>query len=753
MSIAAQPFNTPPLDPWCAVHAIDIRDHITILFESRRLIASTTLFALICAITYLWVATPIYQADAVIQVEEKAGPSSEIEALSSFLVSEANTPAEIEILKTRKILSTVVEQLSLATVATPHYFPLVGAAIARHQQDLKPNTSSEPPVAIKLLRLLGNGYAWSTERISVSRLSVPPDLIGKPLTFVAGDDGQYDLFDEEAQHILRGRVGQAAEVETGAFSGTELYVGELLAQPGTRFKLLKLHNISAIKELKDKLTISEQGRQTGIIVVRLEGADPNQVADTVNAVVDNYVRQHVERRSEEASKMLAFLDSQLPDLKGKADSTEQALQEHRAKTGSIDLTLEAQQILNKAADVEKGISELKLQEPELQRKFTSNHPARKALEQQLTQLYALRNSLEQELKDLPGTEWETLKLARDAKVANELYTMLLNEAQELRIAKAGTVGNVRILDRAFVPMKPVKPRKMLSLVLVPLLGIIVGTILAFLRRGFTKATDDPDQLERQLGLPVYVSIPHSELAAKQEKSRRHGQPLQLISLSDKKDYTLESLRSLRTSLQFSSMSASNNLVCVSGPSPQVGKSFVCANLATLLGESGKRILLIDADMRKGYLHNYFAIDRADGLSDVLRGRIDIKTALRKTQIEKLDFLPNGIPPSNPAELLLSERFAEMLEDVSAGYDTVVIDTPPLLAVTDPAIVAKHAGTNLIVLRSGTHPLKEIEQSLKRIRQIGGVPSGFIFNDVPHQPRVYGRNKLSLNSYYYQYDYR
>jgi tyrosine-protein kinase Etk/Wzc len=753
MSIATQALNTAHHETYHAEHSIDLREHVRFILESRALIASAAIFALTSTIFFLWTASPIFQADAVIQVEEKATPTGEIEELSAFLVGETQTPAEIEILKTRKVLSSVVRQLNLDTIATPIYFPVVGAAISRHLQNKRATFTGDQSTVGKVLRSLGSRYAWGGEHIDISYLYVPINLVGKPLTLVVGNHGQYSLFDDENRHILSGRAGQRADVKEGLFHGTKLYIRELLAPPGVRIRLSKLHRINAIKKLKDELTITELGSQTGIITIRLEGSDPPRLADTVNAIADNYLRQHIDRRSEEASKMLDFLDIQLPELKMNADSTEKALQEHRAKSGSIDLTLEAEQILNKVTDVEKRMSELKLQEPQLERKFTYNHPARKTLEQQLSQLYSLRKSLDKELRALPGTEWETLKLARDAKVANELYVMLLNEAQQLRVAKAGTLGNVRILDRAFVPLEPIKPRKAASLIIALLIGILGGAIIALMRRTLYGTIDDPDQLERALGLPVYVSIPHSELAVKQEKARQRGQPMQLMYLNDKRDYALESLRSLRTSLQFASMTATNNIISVTGPSPQVGKSFICANLAAILGESGKRILLIDADMRRGYLHKYFATERPNGLSEVLSSALDLNIAIRKTQLEKLDFLPNGTFPSNPAELLLSDRFGEMLAYLSERYDVILLDTPPLLAVTDPAIVAKHAGTNLIVLRSGAHALKEIEQALKRIKQIGVVPSGFIINDLPHRPRVYGRDKLSLNNYYYQYDYR
>lgn len=753
MSSLAETINTPQQHPGVSEEYIDLREYIITLYESRRLIAITTLITLLGALAYLWVATPVYKADAVVQVEEKNPEMGELEGLSTFLVGQAQTPAEVEILKTRAVLSGVVQQLNLDTVASPHYFPIIGAAIARKQQEQEAGSSSDNSFLSVLLGVFGRSYAWQGEHIRIGHLAVPDHMLQKSLKLVVTTPNTYELFDENGQFIMAGRVGQSAKVAEGSLSGTELHVTELTAKPGTHFDLQKFHQVIALEKLRESLRIAERGRQTGILVIELEGTDPNRIADTVNAVAASYLRQHVERRSQEASKMLEFLDSQLPYLKTRADTAEHALQEHRAKTGSIDLTLEAEQILNKSTDVEKQISELKLQEPEVQRKFTSNHPARKALEQQLKQLYAMRVSLEKELKALPGPELEALKLARDAKVANELYVMLLNEAQELRVAKAGTLGNVHILDWAIVPIEPVKPKKGLTTAMGLALGLLTGILLAFLRASLTKTVDDPDQVERQTGLTVYISVPHSDAQERIAKRRQKNAQLQLLCVKHKHDYALESLRSLRTSLQIAVAKSRNNIICISGPSPQVGKSFVCANLAQIFSEANKRTLLIDADMRKGYLHQYFSVDRTNGLSRVISKDIDLEFALHETGHDHLDFLSSGSVPYNPSELLLSTKFSELLAEVSRCYDTVIIDTPPVLAVTDAAIIASHAGTNLLVLRSGTHSMKEIERTLKRFMQNGIVANGFIFNDVSTRARIYSYGKYFKYGEHYQYDYR
>ncbi len=252
-------------------------------------------------------------------------------------------------------------------------------------------------------------------------------------------------------------------------------------------------------------------------------------------------------------------------------------------------------------------------------------------------------------------------------------------------------------------------------------------------------------------MSVYATIPHSNKQAELEglaRRKKLGEGNEaLLALVDKDDLALESLRSLRTSLQFASLDAANNIVSFCGPSPGIGKSFVSANLAAILADGGKRILLIDADMRKGHLHEYFGMKRGGGLSGLISGNIPLDQAIHRTSHEHLDLVPSGIIPPNPSELLMHERFHNVLHELAERYDLVIIDTPPILAVTDAIIIAKLCGLNFIILKSGTHPMPEIQQAVKRYSQNNIRPNGFIFNDVPLQHRGYGYR------YSYNYSYK
>jgi tyrosine-protein kinase Etk/Wzc len=322
--------------------------------------------------------------------------------------------------------------------------------------------------------------------------------------------------------------------------------------------------------------------------------------------------------------------------------------------------------------------------------------------------------------------------------------------------RAGTVGNVRLIDTADVNfLKPVKPKKALIVLIATILGGLLAVVLVLVRKALNRGLESPEAIE-QLGLPVYASIPYSILQKTEDDkvSRGRGRSAgsTLLAISHPTDLAIEALRSLRTSLHFAMHEADNNRLMISGPSPQVGKTFVSVNLAVVIAQTGLRVLLIDVDMRKGYLHKVLGVSQDNGLSDILTRRCDMATAIHKTQIDNFDFVSRGQIPPNPSELLMHANFSALLEQASELYDLVILDTPPLLAVTDAAIVGRLSGTNLIVTRYGLNPAKEIELTIRRFSQNGVVIKGAIFNGVERKAsQSYGYGGYHYYSYEYNSD--
>jgi tyrosine-protein kinase Etk/Wzc len=712
-----------------------LHEYLGTLLASRGLIAAVALAAVVLGGLYAVLATPIYRSDTLLQVEEKKKGFTGLEDIAGMFPTESVADTEIEILRSRSLIGGVVDKLALDVVAAPRRFPLIGAAVARGYR-------SE---ALATPWLGFSRFGWGGERIRVDRLSVRPELENKRLILVAGEGGHFVLLDPDGDELLEGEAGKAAENGAGRAAA---FVSELRARPGTQFVVVKRPAQEVIETLQKDLVIAEKGKKTGIIRMELSGAQVAKIVAILDTLSTAYVRQNVDRKSEEAQKTLDFIDAQLPELKARLDRSEEALNAYRSKHGTIDLSLETKAALEKAVQIEKTETELQLQRAELRQRFTDNHPFMAAVNKKLAEVESERNGMNAQMRTMPEAELNSVRLLRDVKVNNELYVLLLNKTQELRVVKSGTIGNVRVLDRAFAPRKPVSPLLAQSLGLSLVLGLSLGVMAAFARRALSRGVEDPDELEAATGLSVYASVPHSKAQEDESRAHQRGAPWRgILAKREPGDLAVESFRSLRTSLQFALIDAPNHVITLSGPAPGIGKSFVASNLAQVVADSGKKVLLVDADLRNGSLHRMFGFSREPGLSDTIAGSIDFEKAVHAVS-DTLHVLTGGIIPPNPSELLLNPRFRDVLERAGREYDLVVVDTPPILAVTDAAIIARLSGVTLLVLRAGQHPMREIMAALKRFSQTGIRPAGLVFNDVTRfASSGYGYG------YGYQYEYK
>ena len=696
---------------------------LRIVLGHRLLVAAVTGLVLLGGLSFAQLTPPVFRSDALLQIEERKKGIAGLEDLNAMIPTDNAADPEIEILRSRSIAFDVMKTVPLDVLAEPRRFPVFGGALARAYRD-----SGLAAAPLGLSR-----FAWGGESIAVDRLEVPPALEDQRLVLTARGDGGF-LLSSDGEALLEGSAGKAAEGRE-----VSIFVSRLTARPGTEFVLRKLPVAEAIARFKKALAVAELGRKTGILRLELSGEDPARIAATLDALANAYLRQNVERKSEEAERTLEFVNAQLPELKQKLEAAEEALNTYRSRNGRVDVPLETKAAIDRSVEIEKTAAELRMQRVELRQKFTSSNPVVVAVERKISQVDAQRSAMDARIKGLPAAELNSMRLLRDVKLSNELYVLLLNKAQELRMVKSGTIGNVRILDRPLIAGVPAEPRKGQIAAISLVLGLFLGVLAAFGRNALGQGVEDPDVLEAATGLRVYVSIPHSPLAA---RGPGRAGPL---ATRDPTGLATEAFRSLRTSLHFALLDAKAPIVAIVGPSPGGGKSFVAANLAQVLADSGKRVLLVDGDMRNGSQHAIFGFARKGGLSELIAGTVTDEQAIHDAG-PGLDVLTAGVVPPNPSELVLSARFRSWLEAVASRYDLVVLDTPPALAVTDSALIARLAGVTLLVLRSGKHPLREVMLALKQLA-LGGVRvAGIVFNDVPSsKPHAYG--------YHYQYEYR
>jgi tyrosine-protein kinase Etk/Wzc len=675
----------------------------------------------------------------MIQVEESGGSVPGFDDMAGMFESTSAAVTEIELLKSRSVIGEAVDTLKLDVIAEPKLFPFIGSRAFRKFSPMNEGELAEPSFG-------ASSYAWGGESIDVFRFDVPRSAIGTGFTLVAQENNAVALLNDEGEQILTGKVGQ--ELTNGKFN---LTIRSLNARAGTEFTILRKDRLNTILDLQAAIGASEKGKDSGIINLSLQSEKPHYAEKVLDKVAGIYVRRNVERNSAEAQKSLEFLEVQLPEIKKQLEFAEQRFNDYQIKRQSINITLETQGVLEQVVKLETKLQELELKRLEMSRKFKKGHPTYQGLIEQINAVNEQKKELVGEVGNLPETQQELLRLKRDVEVSNQIYTLLLSKTQELDIVRAGTVGNVRIIDFAEVnTSKPVKPKKALIVVMATMLGGMLAVAIVLVQKAMHKGVEDPNEIEA-IGLPVYASVPYSDY---QEKLAGFGarkaknKPKSLLALDNPADLSIEALRSLRTSLHFAMMEAKNNLIAISGPSPGVGKSFVSVNLAAVLAQSGKKVLIIDADMRKGYLQTQFGLKWDDGLSDYLSGRLNLEQVTKPTTVEGLSVITRGQIPPNPSELLMHSNFSKLVAEVSAAYDIVIVDTPPILAVTDPAIVSAHTGTTLLVTRFGQNHIKEIELTRNRFEQNGTDVKGVVFNGVV---------KKASNAYgyygYYNYEYK
>lgn len=691
------------------------------IIDHRKLIISITSLFAFTGLLYVLLSTPVYQADALIQVEQKQA-NAILGNLSQILPdSQPQSAPEIALLQSRMILGKTVDDLNLQIRVEQEHFPIFGKGLSRllGQKDGTLNISLFSPVD-------------QTEDIQKFKLTVE-------------GNGSYVIYGENVE--LKGRVGETLDK-----NGFTVKLSSIQAEPGTSFTVTYVSKLKAISDIQESLTINDQGKDTGILAISLNGKNPILIKDIINSISQNYLAQNIARQAAQDAKSLDFLNQQLPKVRSDLDEAENKLNDYRRKNDSVDLSLEAKAVLDQIVNVDNQLNELTFRESEISQLYTKEHPTYKALLEKRKTLQEEKGKLNKRVSAMPETQQEILRLSRDVESGRAVYMQLLNRQQELNISKSSAIGNVRIIDNAVTQPKPVKPKKVITLLASIILGLFVAVGVVLLRVFLRRGIETPEQLE-ELGINVYASIPVSETFSlkkmvKKSKKNSYSDAEIFLALENPADLAIEAIRGLRTSLHFAMMEARNNILMISGASPNAGKTFISTNLAAVISQTGKKVLLIDTDMRKGYTHKLFNVNNDHGLSDFLSGKNDINKTIKTIDVAGFDFIPRGIVPPNPAELLMHKRFGELLKWANENYDLVILDTPPILAVTDAAIIGNYSGTTLLVARFELNSPKEIEVSIKRFEQSGVHIKGCILNGMVKKASSY----YSYGYSHYGYSY-
>jgi len=711
---------------------IDLKELFFALIAQWKLIALCIILSLVFALLYLRATPNTYSVNALVQVEDSKGASAALLGdLSQMIDQKSPAQSEIEILKSRLVLGSVIQalHLDLNISSTEDTFS--------HRLFNKADYSTEyTPKAV----IFNDGE----KSFDIKQFDVPNYYLDKKLS-LSFKNNSFSLMDLKTDEVvLKAPLNQLNQINTKyglwkiAISSKDSFNSDYFVK--------KSSLPTAVNTILANYSVAEKGKLTGILGLSYQGQDKEHITKVLNSILSAYSAQNVARRSAETAQTLKFLDEQLPELKKQLDDAEREFNKFRQQYNTVDVTKESELYLTQSINLETKKIELQQQQADLAAKYTSEHPAMREINAQLAALNKQISDLNGTLKRLPDLQRQYLQLYREVEVKTQLYTALLNSYQQLRIAKAGEIGNVRIVDTAVEPVEPIKPKKLQILILSIFLGGFLGTLLALLRNMLRTGVKDSTQIEREFDLPVYATVPRSPVQETRISILKKKKSIPILAVKHSDDIAIESLRSIRTAIHFALASAKNNIIMIAGPAPEVGKSFISTNLATIFAQSDKKVLLIDADMRRGYLHKYFDVEVKLGLSEFLSNQAELSQIIHQAEVNGLNVITRGKSPTNPSEMLGSQKFKALLDELSQQYDHIIIDTPPILAVTDGIIISQYAGVNLLIARYSKSQMKELELSLNRFEQAGVKVNGFILNDIQ-------RTAGAGYSYNYAYAYK
>ena len=712
---------------------IDLVQLLSDIWAGKYWIAAAVAVALVLGAVYVLKTRPIYQAQAVLQLEARSGSLALPAGMSDLLgggPGDNGAEAEMEIMKSRMVMAQAVQALDQQAYAYARPLPFLGLIPARLQL-------SDP--SFDLLR----PYQWGNEAIELGEISVPQDWLGEDvlLTITGPTSYRIDLPDgASATGALRARLALPDQ-------GFSLVVDELEGPIGREFYVGRKTMPSAVNDLLYNFSVAEFPPRSSILRMKFSGPDPKRAEAALDAIAQSYVGQNIARSAAEVQSSLTFIEKQLPIAKQEVSQAQDALNAYRQEQRSVDVDFETRTLLVQATEIEAQLSALALQEEDLKKRYTINHPAYQALLQNRLSMEAQLDVVRKSTLSLPETQKEIFNLSRDLQVSQDVYVQLLSREQELRVVRASSVGSVRIIDTAFSNGYRTAPltKRIMMLYLIAGFGVGIGIVL--LRRLRRRGIRGVQEIEKA-GLPVFATVSFSPEAANVEK-RKGVLPIMAITRPD--DTVIEALRSLRTSLHFGMLDAKTNTILLTSAAPGAGKSFTAVNLAAVAAQAGQKVCIVDADLRKGYLRHYFGVEKGTpGLAEFLAKEKTLDEVLIQGPIEGLSLISSGRFPPNPSELLMRAEFENLLLTLNEQFDLIIVDSPPALAVTDPVVIGRFTGTTIIIARHMETMLGEVG-AVRRMFEVAGVKvTGAILNGYKASEGGRYGGQYQYSSYRYSY---
>ena len=717
---------------------INIKEYLRVLIKNKWMIAFITAITTCLAIAYVTSATPIYQASSTLLIEGDQNNVVSIQELYGFDASDTDYfQTQFEILKSRELAEKIVDKLGLTEhpdFTTSSGFDAMAAArkLLGMAED-----SPAPDKQAEMLSVMDPEMRrrFVAQRF-LNRLSVEP--IRKTKLVRLGFESPDPVF---AAHVANS-VGEIyIEDYLDAKAEMTAKAADWLTE---RLSILKV----SLQESEEKLQAYKE--ETGLVdfgggVTRF---NEQELANFSAKLVD---AQREMAEAEALFNEVQRLSTSAPEVLENLPAVQQSALVQTYKVDRAEVEREIDELANRYGDRHPRMVDARSRltviernlDLEIQRIMSSIQKDYELARSNVRTLEGRVAGGKSEIQSIARKSFELDQLQREVDANRNLYETFFNRFRETDEASSLDSTNARISDAAVPPLSPAKPKKSMIVALGFLLGLIASVAIAFLREYLDETVVGADQIESKLGLPLLGILP------KLKANKATELPLSPVNLNDPKGTFAESIRTIRTSLTLGAGEDTDKLVIITSSVPNEGKSTLSANLSHSMAEMEK-VLLIDADMRRPSVHKTLGLPSdSPGLVNLVEKTSRAADCIYKGLVGNLDVMPAGGVPGNPLELISSKRFGYLLEQLRKHYDRIVIDCPPVQAVSDALVLSRYADSVLYVVRSGETPFPVAQRGVKRMQQIGASIKGLVVTQVDiEKMRAYG------GDHYYQgyYDY-
>lgn len=754
-------------------------DYLNIILRGKYVILSSTLIILAITVAYTWTRPWVYESNAKMLISSEKGNNPSAMFMGMMGTEERNIKNEIEVMRSKPLLNVTAMELMKKKTITGSSEVLPILTFDKIKEEFRPKTAYDTINAVAAR--LNEGLVLNSirdadvveVRMKSNNAQEAADIINTfVMTYQSDNENSNRSNARRVKEFLNGQVVRTHDTLGSAEAQLQDYMSRNKAvQVDEQSKniIQKMSDFDS-KYNEAKIMTQTVGRTLDEYKRQLKEVEP-EFSDNIAASANPYIeslqneiarlevrRDLIVTKNEAYASKVAYdaamgqLEQQINDLKGKLRVKTEELR--RSKLGSIPVY--------QGGNTQTGTVNPTAALNALKQKIFDLTIQKQSEDSRVSALGKARSEAESEFGRIPSQMIDLARLERTSTSLGKLHDLLSEKLNEAAIAEQSVFGNVRVFEPAIANFKPVSPNRFLSVAIGLVAGLVLGVAIVIARSFMDSTVRTPEDLENR-GLTILATIPSiptnqtleslSMYITSSNKEFFDKMPKNAIVTShllthlNPKSPIAENYRSIRTAIQFAHVDTHVQTIMVTGSIPQEGKSTTSVNVATTLAQAGNKTLWIDCDLRRPVGHNVFCTEKEPGIVNVLVGNKTLDEAIKHSGIPNLDILTSGPIPPNPSELLGSQRMLDLLEQLKLRYDNIIIDTPPVAAVTDAVILSTLVDAYILVTRANTSHLEIVTRSRESIDRVGGRLLGVILNDFD-----VSQNYGTYYKYYRYYKY-